>query len=1282
MKTINNFIIEGIKTRGNGMMRYALKTLVMLLITVCFLVNGYGIELEPWASNTDPSDVAKSHVENTTSGNHVYNITHGGTIDGENTRFLYNQWPSQGYVAQAWESNRSVCMKNLGTTDVINPWLSNGRNNFRNLQEIVDTATSAGMTDREKCLAVYYQQIKHVRHMSGPSAQINRPVKAINIFGYNTCGDDSACMERLWKHMGFQTNPVHALSHTISMVEYDGGWHMLDSDMANFSLMRDNFTIAGEADLGRDHDLIKRSHQWGTLQSDNRDVDEKHAAKFVYEGVPTGDHNYSADTTTMDMTLRPNEAITWRWGHLTPVKYYGTAPYLPDEVCNGLWEYDPDFSNDSLWRAGAYSVSNIENNSGVLTASSGQTGTIVWKVSSPYIIVGGKYTATHSGVAFAISWDNSSYTTLSGTSMDSHFSPSGTARYSYYLRAQLSGSDQLSMLQIENDVQMAPLALPDMMVGNNSFIYTDESASRSVRITHEWEERSATNPPNQSSGAIYPVNGGESDGTDIVFQWQAATDPDGDNIDDYRFELSEYSDMRWPLSSNFDKLISRTADSGQARLTLPYPGLLTPDKVYYWRVRALDDNKVWGEWSNTWSFTARGAAYPINVTMDTTSTPGIGTLKWNPNPVGRTPAKYRVYGSDEKGFSVSDNSYPVCVGITTGFGPSAGWQKETFNSNFVCETTDTQADVIGKGITLPNANKAYYRVVAVDSNDKRSWSSDFVEAPRPFIYSEPVTTVVMGQSYQYQVETIDSIGDLRLNSSYSPGFFEIESAKFSLTQGQGWLSIDQNTGELSGTAGTSGMVTVSVTLEKQVEVLDMYWLAWGQGTLIRTDTVVIGPFTQEFYINTGDGDTTPPSNITTVNDGTGSDISTTYLNTTLSANWTASSDSESRIANYRYAIGTTAGATDILDWTTNSGTNVAKTGLSLNIGSVYYFTVVAVNGAGLESNPTSSNGQELLEDTSPPSDVSQVSDGRGSDIDSTFISSELSANWTASNDSESGIAGYKYAIGTTAGATDITGWSNIVSAESATRTGLLLSVGSTYYFSVVAVNGAGLESGVTSSDGMFLEEGSDVTPPDNISQVRDGTGNDIDTTTSTTQLSANWSPSNDSESGILYYKYAIGTVAGWTDVVGWTDNGLSTSVTETGLNLASGSRYYFTVVAVNGLGLESNPVSSNGVRVNDVGSVTPRLPGEKVQVKVYPSPFVISRASQMNFSVNETNGGELKIYTISGKFVKTLTIEPGVTQVGWNLENTFGNTIKSGIYLYAVTDSEGKVKTGKIAIAN
>ncbi|MBN8697063.1 MAG: N-acetylmuramoyl-L-alanine amidase [Bacteroidetes bacterium] len=116
-------------------------------------------------------------------------------------------------------------------------------------------------------------------------------------------------------------------------------------------------------------------------------------------------------------------------------------------------------------------------------------------------------------------------------------------------------------------------------------------------------------------------------------------------------------------------------------------------------------------------------------------------------------------------------------------------------------------------------------------------------------------------------------------------------------------------------------------------------------------------------------DWTPPSAVDTINDGTAADIAITYSATDLSANWSSSVDTNSAIARYWYAIGTTPGATDVVNWIDNwFNRSVTHTGLSLVDGQMYYFSVKAENGAGLQSSVFTSNGQ-LVELT--PTSVSE-----------------------------------------------------------------------------------------------------------------------------------------------------------------------------------------------------------------------------------------------------------------------------------------------------------------------
>ena len=208
-----------------------------------------------------------------------------------------------------------------------------------------------------------------------------------------------------------KVHPAHLLLHCISQVYYDGGWHLMDGDMHTIYLKRDNKTIASEQELGRDHDLIKRTRVYGLLAADSHNAAESEAAQYVYEGEPTGSRQHSGNHT-MNMVLRPNEAIVWRWGHLGQLKYHGKRHIRKQvktddwkgKICNGLWEYQPDFSKD-VWRKGAQTVEHIRTTADGLTAEPGKTGTIIWKMQSPYPFVGGRFDVQGQGAKITFSTD-------------------------------------------------------------------------------------------------------------------------------------------------------------------------------------------------------------------------------------------------------------------------------------------------------------------------------------------------------------------------------------------------------------------------------------------------------------------------------------------------------------------------------------------------------------------------------------------------------------------------------------------------------------------------------------------------------------------------------------------------------------------------------------------------------------------------------------------------------------------------------------------------------------
>ncbi|XP_035673095.1 uncharacterized protein LOC118413675 [Branchiostoma floridae] len=193
-------------------------------------------------------------------------------------------------------------------------------------------------------------------------------------------------------------------------------------------------------------------------------------------------------------------------------------------------------------------------------------------------------------------------------------------------------------------------------------------------------------------------------------------------------------------------------------------------------------------------------------------------------------------------------------------------------------------------------------------------------------------------------------------------------------------------------------------------------------------------------------------------------------NSSIAVRWRAI-DMESKITEYRWAIGTTKGRTNVRDFETIIPTDekdvvaVAEDldGL-LEDGSVYYVTVVAINLAGLEET-VYTNGVTILT-TEPNTTSANVSVPGTVPIAQSVVSSEdqtsLSFIWTAVEDA--GIDAYYFSIGSSRSTPD-----DIVPRTQ------------------VGVNGSGF---VSIHDGIVEFEGFNG----DISDMRERTINDVNTT--------------------------------------------------------------------------------------------------------------------------------------------------------------------------------------------
>jgi len=220
----------------------------------------------------------------------------------------------------------------------------------------------------------------------------------------------------------------------------------------------------------------------------------------------------------------------------------------------------------------------------------------------------------------------------------------------------------------------------------------------------------------------------------------------------------------------------------------------------------------------------------------------------------------------------------------------------------------------------------------------------------------------------------------------------------------------------------------------------------------------------------------------------------------------------------------------------------------------YYWRVMSTDNKGATSSWAVANGGIVAFriDISNPSTPVVTDDG-----EYTSSTTQLHASWSAS-DPDSGIAEYQYAIGTTAGGTDIVGWTLTGVQTSVTKGGLSLVDGETYYFTVKAKNGAGLWSSAGNSDGITVNtnvpESPQLVSPANTSATND------------TTPTFDWTDVSD-PSGITYQIQVDNTGSSFPSPE-IDESGLTPSTYTPTTALEAGD-HWWRVKAVNGVGIPS-----------------------------------------------------------------------------------------------------------------
>ena len=239
--------------------------------------------------------------------------------------------------------------------------------------------------------------------------------------------------------------------------------------------------------------------------------------------------------------------------------------------------------------------------------------------------------------------------------------------------------------------------------------------------------------------------------------------------------------------------------------------------------------------------------------------------------------------------------------------------------------------------------------------------------------------------------------------------------------------------------------------------------------------------------------------------------------------WSASEDPETRVAEYRvFRDGSEVGTT--------AQTVYQDDGLSP--ATEYEYFVVAVNGDGLESQPSATASAKTFDGTGPSTPTNLIATGTATD--------RIDLSWSPAEDPESGIAEYRvFRDGLEVSSTTETAYQD---------TGL--DPATTYEYQVSAVNGDGLQGGLSDPASATTKDGSGPTAPTDL----------VAGAVSQTQIDLTWTASEDPESGVdTYNVYRNNVVVGSVVNTSFADAGLERNTT-----------YVYSVAAVNGEGIEGS----------------------------------------------------------------------------------------------------------------
>lgn len=773
------------------------RSFIMIRLSLVFFLAAAAYAEDPFSPGPE-----QTHREVISTSSHSYGIDVGGTADMDSTMTRsHHTWDI------AFQNNVSLRLENKGLTTITNPRvIANDRLRFYSAEAMLAEFTKGAETDQDRVYMIW-EGLRQHRHHDYPlfaGADYHDPVRFLCVYGGGFCDDSGMIGSALYQLAGLNGPDGNAMpfvralhGHMMCEVWHDGGYQWMDIDQDTFFLDRENRKpVSGDMAV-RDHDYAKRELAYGPMFN-GWESPQNNAALF---GVD--DERAGRGTTGYELNydLRPGEAIEFRWdnkgkypwrefneGH----RYYGNSSLQYAPLAPGAIEA---FSPHASHRI------RVADGQMVLRG----TCEFTIRVASSYTMCGARARVAvdeahaRNALTIEVSRDEHTWTTVAhdddaaavADMTEALGIAGGLPLREYFVRFSFEAATKVAVsdLFIETDLYVYPIALPRLQTGTNTIEYSDDSETPGqLEITHRWRESDALARPLSPTLPTSPENGATVRSTRVPFTWPAV-----EGCDAYQLRVSRRPDFAFPYRPNYDVILKENS------YEVPLRGMFSAGETYYWRVRPRLAEGLWGDWSEPWTFTWEGPMVPRDVTIEETDRSAV--LTWTANPSGTRPARYDIYGSVERGFSVNRERHEV-VG------------RGEVDGNFIASVAadgDLRYTVDGP--------YSYWRVVAVDEAGVESCPSDYAEAAHPYIITTPPTLAQVGRPYRYVVQTRESIGDLQ-HRYEGNGYWEREKYTFELLEGPDWLVVDGETGLVSGIPDGPGVAraVIGVTATMGFEV--------------------------------------------------------------------------------------------------------------------------------------------------------------------------------------------------------------------------------------------------------------------------------------------------------------------------------------------------------------------------------------------------------------------------------------------------------------------------------